>query len=224
MRTETLRTRPEIAGLHPTTPQPLPFDPSIAARAFLLEREPGNLLIYSTGSLEADVPALVENGGVERQYLNHWHEAMFGSDVAARRLGAKVLVNRSDAAAAERRDWRVDYSFARRHTVDSDFEAIPIPGHTPGATAYLWDSGQHRLLFTGDTIYLRDGEWIAAVLESSDRERYTDSLELLRGLEFDVLVPWAATLDQPFLSAVDPAERRKRITAILERLRRGEDH
>ena len=46
-----------------------------------------------------------------------------------------------------------------------DFEVIPIPGHTSGATAYLWDGGGHRCLFTGDTLYLREGEWVAAVLE-----------------------------------------------------------
>ena len=47
---------------------------------------------------------------------------------------------------------------------------IPIPGHTPGATAYLWDSGERRYLFTGDSLYLSDGEWMAAVLDSSDRD------------------------------------------------------
>ncbi len=55
--------------------------------------------------------------------------------------------------------------------LDDDFEVIPIPGHTPGATAYLWDDGERRHLFTGDSIYLSDGEWIAALLDSSDPRR-----------------------------------------------------
>ena len=76
-------------------------------------------------------------------------------------------------------------------------EVIPTPGHTAGATAYLWDTGEHRALFTGDSVYLRDGEWVAAVLGSSDRERYIEGLELMRGLDFDVLVPWAASVGQP---------------------------
>ena len=45
------------------------------------------------------------------------------------------------------------------------------PGSRPHRRGdrYLWDSGEHRLLFTGDTIYLDDGGWVAAVLETSDR-------------------------------------------------------
>src|SRR3712207_7427783 len=39
-----------------------------------------------------------------------------------------------------------------------------------------------RMLFTGDTLYLRDGEWVAAVLPSSDRGTYLESLELIRDL------------------------------------------
>ena len=58
-----------------------------------------------------------------------------------------------------------------------------------GATAFLWDTGEHRVLFTGDTIYLDEGEWVEALLESSDRAAYIESLELMRELDFDVLVP-----------------------------------
>jgi glyoxylase-like metal-dependent hydrolase (beta-lactamase superfamily II) len=83
-------------------------------------------------------------------------------------------------------------------------------------------NGDRRLLFTGDTIYLDGGEWAAAVLDSSDRAAYLESLELIRGLDFDVLVPWAATAGQPFFAETDPADARRRIDAIAERIRRGE--
>ena len=101
---------------------------------------------------------------------------------------------------------------------------IPTPGHTSGATAYLWDSGENRLLFTGDTIYINEGEWVAAVLESSDRALYIESLELIRELDFDLLVPWAATGGGPFYAHTDRDDARRRIDAILERVRRGQDH
>ena len=107
--------------------------------------------------------------------------------------------------------------------LDDDFEVIPTPGHTPGATAYLWDNGERRHLFTGDTIYLSDGEWVAAVLESSDRDAYLDSLQLIRELEFDVLVPWAASAGDPATPSPTAADAR-RLDAIIARLRRGEDH
>jgi hypothetical protein len=63
----------------------------------------------------------------------------------------------------------------------------------------------------------------AAVLESSDRAAYIDSLELLRDLDFDVLVPWLASNGDPY-AATGAADARGRIDAILARLRCGEDH
>ena len=117
-----------------------------------------------------------------------------------------------------------DETFSERAMLDGDFELIPIPGHTQGATAYLWDSGEHRCLFTGDTVYFHEGEWIAAVLDSSDRDAYIESLELIRSLDFDVLVPWVATGGQPYHAFTDSADTQQRIDAILARLRRGESH
>jgi hypothetical protein len=62
------------------------------------------------------------------------------------------------------------------------------------------------------------------VLESSDRAAYLESLALIKKLDFDLLVPWAASAGQPFYAMSDQADARRRIDAILERLRRGEDH
>ena len=202
-----------VPRLYATSPEPLPFAPSLHIRAFLLEREHGNLLIYSTKGLESDAAAIESRGGVARQYLNHRHEALFASEW----VDVPLYVHEADAQPGAE-------TFATRHMVDDDFEVIPTPGHTSGATAYLWDSGEHRVLFTGDTIYLSDGEWVAAVLDSSDRARYVESLELIRELDFDVLVPWAATAGQPYLAITDAADARRRIDAILERVRAGLDH
>ena len=210
-----------ISGLFGTEPEALPFAPSLEVRAFLLQRPQGNVLVYSAPTVASEAPAIEELGGVSRQYLNHWHETLLGcvSDV----IGAPLLVHENDRAQAADR-CEVDETFSERAVLDGDFELIPIPGHTPGATAFIWDSGEHRALFTGDSIYLRDGEWVAAVLESSDRERYVDSLELLREIDFDLLVPWAATGGHPFYAKTDKADARRRIDTILERVRRGEDH
>jgi glyoxylase-like metal-dependent hydrolase (beta-lactamase superfamily II) len=205
-----------LRGLLPLTPQRLPFDESIEIRAFALERGAGDLLIYSSTGLANDAAAL-RRLDIEQWYLNHWHEAMFTAP-----LDAPLIVHERDRAATERRI-HVRASFSRRHTLGSDLEVIPTPGHTRGATAYLWDNGEHRMLFTGDTVYLRDGEWVAAVLGSSDRAAYVESLELIRDLDFDVLVPWAASAGQPWYALTNEADRRRRIGAIIERVRRGED-
>ena len=61
------------------------------------------------------------------------------------------------------------------------------------------------------------------MLDSSDRAAYLGSLELLRELDFDVLVPWAATAGRPFHAVTDRADTRRRIDAIIARVRRGAD-
>jgi glyoxylase-like metal-dependent hydrolase (beta-lactamase superfamily II) len=216
--TQLVRMETVIPHLHATSPEVLPFAPSLNVRAFLLERKRGNILVYSTTALEGDAAAIEELGGIARHYLNHGHEAMFASDW----VDAPLFVHENDRDTVEG-TYQVRGTFSRRHRFDDDFEVIPTPGHTSGATAFLWDSGGHRALFTGDTVYLDRGEWVAAVLEgSSDRAAYLESLELIRELDFDVLVPWAATAGEPYHAVVSRAEARRRIGAIIERVRRGE--
>ena len=196
---------PVLPGLYATDPQPLPFARSLSVRAFRLERPAGDLVVYGAETLSG-------LDGIAGRYLNHWHEAMFAGDASP------TFVHERDHDEATART-TVDGTFGERSTLDGDFELIPIPGHTPGATAFLWNG----MLFTGDSIFLDDGEWVAAVVGGSDRAAYVESLELVRELDFDVLVPWAATGGQPFHAATDAADRRRRIDAILARLRAGED-
>src|SRR5215207_1612313 len=141
-----------LPGLHSTPPQPLPFAPSLHIRAFLLERDHGNLLVYASPATRTSAPAIEALGGVTRQYLNHWHEGGFGNHG----VDAPLFIHSDDRAAAED-SVQVDQTFSERSLLDDDFELVPTPGHTPGATAFLWHSGGQRLLFTGDTVYLRDG-------------------------------------------------------------------
>lgn len=210
MTTMTLES--PVEGLAATAPQSLSFAPNTHVRAFLLRRELGDLLVYANDKADHAIMA-------ERQYLGHWHEAM----VAGRSTGLPVFVHDADRAEVASL-MPVRGGFTRRHKLGSDFEVIPVPGHTPGSTAYLWDSGRHRFLFTADSLYLAaGGQWRAAVLESSDRAAYVQSLELLRDLEFDVLVPWAAHADGPCVDAVEPAEAWRRLDEVITRVRAGED-
>jgi glyoxylase-like metal-dependent hydrolase (beta-lactamase superfamily II) len=197
-----------LPGVSASAPQPLPFAPSLTVRAFRLERPAGDLVVYGAETL-------TDPGEVSGRYLNHWHEAMFAGDASP------TFVHERDRDAAAQRT-TVDGTFSERSTLDGDFELIPTPGHTPGATAFLWDSGEHRMLFTGDSVFLDEGEWVAAIVGGSDRAAYVESLELLRGLEFDLLVPWAATAGRPPYAVTDVIDARRRLGAIADRLRRGE--
>ena len=210
-----------LSGVFATEPSPLSFAPAVGLRAFLLQREAGNLLIYSAASLADEAAAIEELGGLERHYLGHWHEAKFGHVEMAARFDAPLFCHESDRGPiAEVRP--VEETFSERHRLGDDFEVIPIPGHTPGSTAFLWDSGRHRCLFTSDSLYVRDGEWVAALLGSSDRETYIASLGLLRDVEFDVLLPWTSRGASHVMTG--KADARRRIDLIIDRLRRGEDH
>jgi glyoxylase-like metal-dependent hydrolase (beta-lactamase superfamily II) len=220
-----------ISRLHASAPEPVPFGPSLEIRAYLLERENGNLLIYRADTLRQDVAALNDLGGVSRQYLNHRHEAAPACDWVAATFGAPLFCHEADAASASA-GCNVDETFSERHGVDDDFEVIPAPGHVSGATAYLWDTGEHRCLFTGDTVFFPQGEWRALLLRSnapppldgvSNRDRYLESLDVLRSLDFDLLVPSLATSGEPFYEVVEKGEAKRRIDAIIQRVRNGEN-
>lgn len=213
-----------LPGLYASAPETLPFGPPYQLRAFLLEREPGNVLIYRADTLTPEAEQIGELGGIARQYLNHRHEAAPACDWVAETFGAPLHCHEAEEPSVAK-TCRVAATFSERHMVDDDFEVIPTPGHTSGATAFLWDSGSHRVLFTGDTIFSRGERWIAAVLDGvSDRERYIESLELIQGLEFDVIVPGITTGGRPNHALVEPSEARRQVGAIVERLRRGEDN
>lgn len=211
-----------IPGLYASASEPLGFGPSLEIRAYLLQREGGNLLVYRSAALEQDVEAVNALGGISRQYLNHHHEASPACDRVAKTFDAPLHIHEEDARAASE-ICEVGETFSERHKLGDDFEIIPVPGHTRGATAFLWDSGEHRVLFTGDTVFFGRGGWRAAVLDGiSDREKYIESLGLIRSLDFDLIVPGIASAGQPYYEFVEKAEAERRINAILERVGRGE--
>jgi hypothetical protein len=52
----------------------------------------------------------------------------------------------------------------------------------------------------------------------SDREDYIKSLELIRGLDFDVIVPWAASLDGAYYGFTYKGDAGQRIEDMLEKM------
>jgi glyoxylase-like metal-dependent hydrolase (beta-lactamase superfamily II) len=214
-----------LPRLHASEPLDLGFGVKpLQARAYVLQRPEGNLAIYGSAALEPELDAVRDLGGLTAQYLNHAHEA---SPAAARvrdALGAPLHVHEADAEEA-RAQVPVDATFTERHMVGDDLEVIPVPGHTPGATAYLWSADGRRVLFTGDTVFVRDGEWVAALLDGvSDRDTYVASVELLTALDFDLLVPGIAPIGEEPVHATDADDARDRLGRIAERLRSGLDH
>lgn len=203
-------------GLFASPPAPLPFGPKLLARAFLIQRAEGNLLVYNAPGLKSARSEIARLGGAVRQIINHSHEAMFGPQ----EIEAPLFVHERDEPETAR-SMPVAGTFAQRQTIGDDFELIPTPGHTPSATAFLWDNGSHRFLFTGDTLWMEHGQWSAVVLGSSDRAAYIESLALMRELDFDVLVPWGAVSGEPHVEFTSRRQARERVDAAIARVRAG---
>src|SRR5918992_556655 len=125
----------QIPGIRASAPQRLPFAPSLEIRAVVLERERGNVLVYSTDTLDG-------TEGVSRWYLNHGHEAMFISGAVT----APLFVHERDRRSVEAKA-HVRAAVSRRHTLDDDFEVIPTPGHTPRPPPNLGDTADTRFPF-----------------------------------------------------------------------------
>ncbi|MFC6761416.1 hypothetical protein ACFQFQ_21380 [Sulfitobacter porphyrae] len=174
--------------LHAVGSERLSFAPAFTGRAFLLRRRDGNILMYSSGCIADEAVALLTHGEITRQYINHHHQAMPSCDWISERFGAPLFVPESEARTVAEQ-CRVGGTFSGRGFQFPDFEMISIRGHSVGSTCFLWDDGTHRYLFTEDSVYLKDDAWTAAVLKSSDRQAYVQSLGLIRELDFDVLVP-----------------------------------
>ncbi len=123
-----------IPGLHVSSPEAVPFGPSLVIRAFLLEREQGNLLVYRAETLKDDEAAVSDLGGIFRQYLNHRHEAAPACDWVAETFGAPLFCHADDAESASA-GCTVAQTFTERHRLDDDFEVIPTPGHNGSAAS-----------------------------------------------------------------------------------------
>ena len=200
-------------GLLATPTSRLPYQHNVLLRSYVLERPQGNVIVYNSPGIDESADAIRALGTASRLLINHAHESMYGQPD----LEVPLWVHADDSA-----DFAATGTFRDRQFIDDDLEVIPTPGHTAGTTSYLWDNGTHRFLFTGDFIWIENGEWKAVVLEPGLRGAYLHSLALVRELDFDVLVPWGVTEgDLPVGLVQSEADKNARIDAIIDRVRAG---
>ena len=175
-----------------------PF-PQLTTHAYLLVRNKGNVLFYSSGHWD-EYQHIQELGGLIRQYVSHRDEAglslvhikqMFGSRLYCHRLEKKVVSNACP----------VDLTFQTREIHLDDIEVIPTPGHTNGSTCFFCRSSHGKTyLFTGDTIFSSDTSWETFVMphEGGRKSDLISSLKLLRRLKPDVVISSASFGRIPF--------------------------
>ena len=207
---------PAIGGLLATPTSRLPYQANVLIRSFVLPRADGNVIVYNSPGITEVAADIGRIGGATRLLINHAHEGMYGQPD----LDVPAYVHERDRAEIGR-SLPIAGVFTDRQMIADDLEVIPTPGHTAGTTSYLWDNGEHRFLFTGDFLWIENGEWKAVVLDAHLRADYLASLALVRDLDFDVLVPWGVTDDGPPFVIVERAEREERIEIVIDRVKAG---
>lgn len=205
-----------FAGLWATNTTPLPFMEDIVVRSYVLETSSGVVIIYNSPGIDAADQEILQLGTPTRLLLNHYHEAMYGPP----QLEVPVYVHEWDRPGVEPK-MHVAGDFRQEHFIGSDLEVLPSYSHTVGTTFFAWDNGEHRFLFPGDAIWVDDGVWKAVILPESDRQAFLNTLTLLRGVDFDVLVPWHAHKDAPPYDLVTPRRKRRQISALIDRIIAG---
>lgn len=203
-----------LRGLHATPTAPLPFLSGVVVRSFVLEREQGNVIIYHSPGITAAAHEIRRLGRPDRLLINHWHEAMYD----APDLDVPIFVHEDDRRQT---NLPIAGTFSKREKIADDLEVIPMPGHTRGTTMFLWDNGEHNLLFPGDSIWVQGGEWKAVLLGESSRKAYLSSLSELMEVDFDFLMPWGAEEGQPYGYGVTRTEAQENLERIVDRLQAG---
>ena len=204
-------------GLLSTPSSRLPYQHNVLLRSYVLQRPGGSVIVYNSPGVSEAASAIEQLGPPDRMLINHAHEAMYGRPD----LDIDVWIHRADLQEVGK-TLQIAGTFDQRQRIGSDIEVIPTPGHTPGTCSFLWNNGEHRFLFTGDFIWIEDGEWKAVVLNPARRDQYLSSLALVRDLDFDVLVPWGATEgDSPAWRVDNPEDKRRRLELMMERVSAG---
>ncbi|MSP95144.1 MAG: MBL fold metallo-hydrolase [Alphaproteobacteria bacterium] len=184
---------------------------SYGAHSFLITRNGGNAMVDAPRWTKPVVKALEERRGLGLVLLTHQDDIADAERYAAH-FGARVFIHQADRARAP---FATDILTGREPTrIAEDLLAIPVPGHTKGSVAFLYDE---RCLFTGDSL--------AWSFEENDLAAWKDycwhswaeqTRSLARLLEFPfsfVLAGHGGSRELP------QTEMRARLAALVERMK-----
>lgn len=203
-------------GLYATNSAPLPFMAGVVVRSFILQTTTGVVIIYNSPGIDEAAQEIATLGTPTRLLLNHYHEAMYGQP----KLDVAVYIHEWDRPGVEA-TMQLAGDFKHPQVLGTDLELIPSYAHTVGTTFFLWNSGEHRFLFPGDSLWIEDGIWKAVILPESDRRMFLNTLTLLRGIDFDVLVPWHAPRGAAPFDVITPEQKLAHLDALIERITAG---
>lgn len=116
------------------------------AHSFLVQRDGGNFMIDGPRWTKPVVEAISGRGGLKGILLTH-RDDIGDAKRYAEHFDAQVWIHRADRDRARFADNLIEGSDPVN--IVDDILAIPVPGHTKGSVAYLY---QQRCLFTGDSL------------------------------------------------------------------------
>ena len=148
---------------------------SFGGSSYLIRRVDGNVLVDSPRAAGPLLKRIAGMGGVRRMLLTHRDDV---ADHARfrKQFGCERTIHRLEVSPSMR-DIEVQLHITEPAALGDDFVAIPVPGHTRGSLAYLY---QERFLFSGDHLW-----WSPNVraLHASRRVCWYDWKEQIRSME-----------------------------------------
>lgn len=181
------------------------------AHSFLIHREGGNFMVDGPRWAKPVVDAIAERGGLKGILLTH-RDDIGDAKRYAGHFDAQVWIHRADRNRAPFAGNLIEGLEPAKIT--DDILAIPLPGHTKGSVAYLYED---RCLFTGDSL--------AWSFEAGDLMAWRDfcwfswpeqakSLKRLLTHRFEtVLAGHGGSITLP------EAEMRRRLRALVDRMK-----
>lgn len=158
---------------------------SFGANSYFVEHPDGNWLIDSPRYLAQLVEFFEQRGGLRYIFLSH-EDDVADSDRYAKRFGAERIIHQADAGAVPGAERVLEGEEPVQ--LAPQFRAVPVPGHTPGSTALLYND---RFLFTGDHLWWDpDSETLGAPQRLVWRERaLVASIGKLLAYRFEWILP-----------------------------------
>ena len=188
--------------------------------SLLAIRPEGNLLFSCLGghsSIEgsfADIDAL---GGVALHLLGDMHFAARYNDDVDDHFGVRTMCSEIEGPNVRRKVKNVVTFPFERHMLAPGVEVIPTPGHRAGAVSYLVEVRGRSCLFAGDSIYHDGDDWMCPV-SKKNRSTMLATLDVLAGIDFDVLLANTGATNPVCHVEVDQTTRAAFIADLKSRL------
>ena len=209
---------PHYPGLYPLRGE----GNDLTGFTLLLQRAEGNFIIYNGGTLDEIGDQITALGGATGIFLNDRHNAK-QTDVITelcQHFKAPLYASTIEATVpAIKRCPALSPLPLESATIGTDFEVIPLPGHTPGNLAYLWTAPENKILFIGDTLVHQNGEWNFWVSKPNCHTLARGLAELI-DWDFDVIVSTSFGCKGGNIFPLTPAVKTELLSDVIERLER----